>query len=164
MEATSQMKKYLTFRLANEGYAIEVLKVREIIGMINITPVPQTPNFVKGVINLRGKVIAVIDLRMKFGLEQMANTRETCMIIVDLKNKEIGIIVDAVREVRDISASDVDETPSFGVRVNTDYIKGIGKIAAESKDADSHDAKQEVVIILDIDKVLSNEELMSVGA
>lgn len=142
--------KYLTFNLAREMYGIEILKVREIIGMIDITPVPQTPNFVKGLINLRGKVIAVIDLRTKFNLEEAPYSNETCMIIADLIEKQIGLIIDSVCEVVDIPESNVETTPSFGASINTEFIKGIGKI------------EKQVIILLDIEKVLTSEELIKV--
>ncbi len=142
--------KYLTFRLANEMYGIEILKVREIIGMMEITPVPQTPGFVKGLINLRGKVIAVIDLRTKFNLEEKAYTSETCMIIADLVEKQVALVIDSVCEVVDIPVSGVEETPSFGASINTAFIKGIGKM------------EKQVIILLDIEKVFNSEELVKV--
>ena len=142
--------KYLTFYLAKEMYGIEILKVREIIGMMDITPVPQTPDFVKGLINLRGKVLAVIDLRTKFGFEETEYKNETCMIIVDLIEKQIGLIIDSVCEVVDIPTSVMEKTPSFGASINTDFIKGIGKI------------EKQVVILLNIEKVLSSEELLKI--
>lgn len=144
--------KHLTFMLANEKYGLEILKVREIIGMIDITPLPQTPSFVKGVVNLRGKVIAVIDLRVKFGIEEKEYTNDTCMIIVDLDNKQMAVIVDAVCEVADIFQENVEETPSFGVKVKIDFIKGIGKLA------------DDIVILLNIDKVLTSEELVLIDS
>lgn len=144
--------KHLTFMLGNEVYGLEILKVREIIGMTAITPLPQTPTFVKGVINLRGKLIAVIDLRTKFGLEEKEYTNETCMIIVDLGSKQLGLIVDSVREVVDILKENISKTPSFGVQIQVDFIKGLGKVG------------ESVIIILDIDRVLTSEELVAVGA
>lgn len=141
--------KYLSFMLGNETYGLEILKVREIIGMLDITPLPQTPAFVKGVINLRGKVIAVLDLRTKFGLEEKAYSNETCMIIVDLINKQIGLIVDSVRDVVNIPDSNIEKTPAFGVKVKIEFIKGLGKLG------------KTVAILLDIDKVLTSEELVA---
>lgn len=143
--------KYLTFMLGKESYGLEILKVREIIGMIDITPLPQTPNFVKGVVNLRGKVIPVVDLRTKFGLEDKGITNETCMIIVDLGQKHMALIVDSVHEVVDIPKGSIEKTPSFGVQVKLDFVKGIGKLASG------------VVILLDIDRVLTSEELVLVN-
>ncbi len=144
--------KYLTFSLAGEEYGLEILKVREIIGLMCITAVPRTPNFVKGVINLRGKVIPVMDLRLKFGLTEGERTDETCIIVVNVGNVEMGIIVDKVSEVMDIRAEDIEDTPSFGTSVDTDFILGMGK------------AKGKVTILLDISKVLSGTELEEVAA
>ena len=144
--------KHLTLMLADEMYGIEILKVREIIGMIDITPIPQTPSFVKGVINLRGKLIAVIDLRTKFGLQEKEYSSETCMIIVDIANKQIGLIVDSVREVIDIVGENISKTPSFGSNVNVQFIKGLGKVG------------KDVIIILDIDRVLNDQEMVAVSS
>ena len=144
--------KYLSFTLAEEEYGIEILKVNEIIGLIDITSVPQTPEFVKGIINLRGKVIPVIDMRIKFGMPEIEYSKDTCIIIVDLGNKQMGIVIDAVREVLDISTSDIERTPSFGVAVDTDFIQGIGKI------------EDRVIILLDIDHVLTSEELVAISS
>ena len=138
--------KYLTFSLAGEEYGIGILKVREIIGMMSITPVPQTPEFVKGVINLRGKVIPVIDLRLRFGLDATAYTERTCIIVVEIHGESgsipMGIVVDAVSEVLNIRSADIENTPSFGVKLNTDFILGMAKTEGGVK------------ILLDIDKVL----------
>ncbi len=143
--------KYLTFALANEEYGLEILKVREIIGYMDITAVPQTPVYVKGVINLRGQVIPVIDLRAKFGMETAEVTEETCIIVVETtqgdRNISTGIVVDHVSEVLDIAGEDIEESPQFGSRVNTDFILGMGKIADSVK------------ILLDIDEVLANVDL-----
>jgi purine-binding chemotaxis protein CheW len=138
--------KYLTFSLAGEEYGIGILKVREIIGMMSITPVPQTPEFVKGVINLRGKVIPVIDLRLRFGLDATAYTERTCIIVVEIHGESgsipLGIVVDAVSEVLNIRSADIENTPSFGVKLNTDVILGMAKTDGGVK------------ILLDIDQVL----------
>lgn len=139
--------KYLTFVLGGEEYGLEILKVREIIGVMDITSVPQTPVFVKGVINLRGKVIPVIDLRLKFGMEEAQPTDETCIIVVDIGGSLIGIFVDTVSEVLDVTADQIEPPPSFGSAIDTAFILGMGKI------------KGKVKILLDIDKVLSAEEL-----
>ncbi|MCF6149816.1 MAG: purine-binding chemotaxis protein CheW [Candidatus Kuenenia sp.] len=143
---TSHEGKYLTFVLDNEEYGIEILKVREIIGVMTITPVPQSPNYVKGVINLRGKVIPVIDLRLKFGFPEKEYTKETCIIVVEVSNSLTGIIVDTVSEVLDIAAQDMEPSPHFGEGIDTDVFIGIAKI------------KNKVKILLDIDKVLHLEE------
>src|SRR5512136_2338465 len=138
--------KYLTFSLAGEEYGIGILKVREIIGMMSITPVPQTPEFVKGVINLRGKVIPVIDLRLRFGLMARDYTERTCIIVVEIVSDSgavpMGIVVDAVSEVLNIREADIENTPTFGVKLNTDFILGMAKTDGGVK------------ILLDIDKVL----------
>jgi len=148
---TNREGKYLTFSLAGEEYGIGILKVKEIIGMMPITTVPRTPDFVKGVINLRGKVIPVVDLRRKFGMEEKAYTERTCIIVVEIKGQGgsvlTGIVVDSVSEVLNIKAGDVEDTPTFGIRVNTDYILGMAKVNGGVK------------ILLDIDKVLSQEEI-----
>jgi len=139
--------KFLTFYLAGEEYGIEILKVQEIIGMMTITPVPRTPHFIRGVINLRGKVIAVVDLRRKFDMESKEQTEETCIIVVQTAGIQIGCVVDKVSEVLDISAEEIEEAPSFGADVNTEYILGIGK------------SQGKVKLLLDIDKVLSQREM-----
>jgi purine-binding chemotaxis protein CheW len=145
-DSSQKAGKYLTFVLANEEYGLEILKVREIIGMMNITSVPRTPGFVKGVINLRGKVIPVIDLRLKFSMPEAQHTEETCIIVVNVGKLEMGIIVDRVSEVLDIAGEEIEDTPSFGVSVDTRFILGMGK------------ANGKVTILLDIDRVLSGSD------
>jgi purine-binding chemotaxis protein CheW len=144
--------KYLTFCLAGEEYGIGILKVKEIIGMMAITSIPQTPGYVKGVINLRGKVIPVIDLRLKFGMETIGYTERTCIIVVDIKgdNRKIqmGIVVDSVSEVLNIKPGEIEDTPTFGAQMDTDYILGMAKVNGGVK------------ILLDIDKVLGAEEMV----
>ena len=144
--------KYLTFVLAEEEYGLEILKVREIIGMMEITSVPRTPEYVKGVINLRGKVIPVVELRLKFGIEEAERTEETCIIVVDVGEVEMGIIVDKVSEVLNIKADEIEDTPEFGTNVNTDFILGMGKTEGR------------VSILLDISKVLGEEDLSAIQA
>lgn len=143
--------KYLTFRLAAEEYGLEILKVREIIGLMNITQVPRTPDYIRGVINLRGKVIPVLDLRNKFGMGITEDTEETCIIVVEvnLENESVmmGTVVDAVSEVLDIQESEIENAPAFGIDVDTKFILGIGKV------------KDEVKILLDIDEVLTSQDL-----
>ena len=143
--------KYLTFTMANEEYGIGILKIKEIIGMMPITTVPQTPEFVKGVINLRGKVIPVVDLRLRFEMEAMDYTERTCIIVVEIEGESstvmIGIVVDSVSEVLNIKGEEIEETPTFGTKLNTDYILGMAKIEGGVK------------ILLDIDRVLSAEEI-----
>lgn len=143
--------KFLTFLLQDEEYGLEILKVREIMGLMEITTVPQTPNYVRGVINLRGQVIPVVDLRLKFGMDKGEDDKRTCIIVVDVEGVMMGIVVDTVSEVMDINSSDIEATPSFGTELNTDYILGMGKVAGKVK------------ILLDIDKVLTSEELVMMG-
>ncbi len=147
--------KYLTFRLGTEAYGIAILKVQEIIGIMAITRVPRTPEFIRGVINLRGKVIPVVDLRLKFGMKATADTGRTCVIVVRLYRNDspvtTGLIVDEVSEVLDIRSDQIDDSPSFGENVNTEYILGMGKCSGK------------VVMLLDIDWVLSHEEISAVA-
>jgi purine-binding chemotaxis protein CheW len=143
--------KYLTFMLADEEYGIGILKVKEIIGMMPIRTVPQTPPFVKGVINLRGKVIPVVDLRLKFGMQELEYTERTSIIVVEVAGRggqvQIGIVVDAVSEVVNIKADEIEDTPTFGTKLDTDYILGMAKISGGVK------------ILLDINRVLSGDEI-----
>ena len=147
--------KYLTFTLADEEYGIGILKVKEIIGIMAITTVPQTPEYMKGVINLRGKVIPVVDLRLKFGMASMDYTERTCIIVVEIdgdnRKIQMGIVVDSVSEVLNIKGGDIEDAPNFGSRLNTDYILGMAKTGGKVK------------ILLDIDKVLSGSELTAVS-
>ena len=146
--------KYLTFKLGEEGYGLEILKVQEIIGVQEITKIPRTPNFVKGVINLRGKVIPVIDLRLKFTMTEREYDRKTCIIVVQVKREEnnliLGIIVDEVSEVLDISGDKIEAPPSMGDRVETRFILGMAKTESAVK------------ILLDIDSILSQHELAAI--
>jgi len=143
--------KFLTFKLGREVYGLEILKVQEIIKMMDITPVPRTPLFVRGVVNLRGKVIPVVDLRLKFKMGEKDFTEKTCIIVVQVErnNAEIimGIVVDEVSEVLDIVAQEIENAPSFGATVDTSFILGMAK------------TKGGVKILLDIDKVLSHEDI-----
>ena len=145
---TKRGGKFLTFFLEQEEYGIEILKVHEIIGLLTITRVPRMPHHIRGVINLRGKVITVVDLRLKFGLESREATAETCIIVVQTQGIEMGIIVDKVSEVLAIAASDIEDAPSFGDAVNTDYLLGIGK------------SQGRVRLLLEIDRVLSTQEVI----
>ncbi len=124
----AQEGKYLTFALGKEDYGLEILKVREIIGRTDITLVPQVPDYVKGVINLRGKVIPVINLRLKFGMEEIADTSETCIIIVTLDDVLIGIMIDRVKDVLDINLKDIEPPPNLGSGVKSEFLLGIGKV------------------------------------
>jgi purine-binding chemotaxis protein CheW len=141
--------KYLTVVLENEAYGIAVLKVREIMRLQKITPVPQMPAFVKGVINLRGRVIPVVDLRVKFGLKAEFAER-TCIVVVQVKLPseqlvQMGLIVDSVEEVVTLTAAEIEPTPDFGTKVNTDYLLGMAKV------------KGQVKTLLDIDRVVAPE-------
>jgi len=139
--------KFLTFFLSTEEYGIEILKVQEIIGVMSITPIPRTPAFIKGVINLRGRIIPIIDLRLKLSMEEAKHTEETCFIVVKAHDMHMGVVVDKVSEVLDIAGENVEDAPSMGEDINTDYILGIGK------------AGDKVKMLLDIDKVLSDKDL-----
>ncbi|NIA06180.1 MAG: chemotaxis protein CheW [Actinobacteria bacterium] len=119
--------KYLSFSLAGQEYAVQALKVREIIGMQDITTVPCTPDYVKGVINLRGRVIPVLDLRLKMGLPEHEHTRSTAIIITGTEDTETGVLVDAVSDVLEVSGSDVEDPPSFGKGIDNSYILGLAK-------------------------------------
>jgi purine-binding chemotaxis protein CheW len=147
--------KYLTFGLGNEEFAIQVLRVREIMGIQEITAVPQTPGYVKGVLNLRGKVIPVVDLRLKFGLPELEYTQRTCIIVAQIDSPagklQIGIIVDGVSEVLTLQANDIEDTPDFGSGVETPYILGMAKI------------KSKVKILLDINMVMTAQEMQGLS-
>ena len=147
--------KYLTFKLASEGYGIHILTVKEIIGLIPFTPIPRAPDFIKGVINLRGKVIPIIDLRMKFGIEARDYDDRTCIVVVEVDTGRgryvMGLIVDAVDEVTNVKAEDTEDAPNFGVDLDTRFIKAIAKTPAGVK------------ILLDIAKVLSEEDYLSLN-
>ena len=153
--ASSKAGKYLTFKLGPEEYGLEILKVQEIIKMMDITKVPRTPEFVRGVINLRGKVIPVVDIRLKFGMEAKETTDKTCVIVVQTAHSggalTMGTIVDEVSEVLDINGEQIEPAPEFGTTVNTDFILGMGKVA------------KKVIMLLDIDKVLSSGELATLN-
>jgi len=148
--------KYLTFSLAGEEYGIGILKVKEIIGLMTITPIPKTPEYIRGVINLRGKVIPVVDLRLKFGIQALADTERTCIIVAEIvaggHKIFMGIVVDSVSEVLNIRTGEIEDTPNFGSKLDTAYIRGMAKI------------NQSVKILLDIDKVMSEDELGNLNA
>src|SRR5580658_1430551 len=140
--ADQRAGKYLAFRLGKEDFAIQVLKVREIVGIQDITAVPQMPSYVKGVINLRGKVIPVVDLRLKFGLPEREYTQRTCIIVVQVHSGGVaiqsGVIVDEVSEVLNLAGAEIENTPDFGEDVPTPYLLGMAK------------AKDSVKMLLDI--------------
>jgi len=145
-------QQYLTFLLADEEYAISILKVKEIIEYSTVTTVPKTPKWVRGVINLRGAVVPVVDLAMKFGLELKPVTKTTCIVIVETQfesqNTTMGIIVDAVSQVMDLTAEGVQPVPEFGTRVKVDYLLGMAQLG------------KKFALLLDVDKVLSTDELL----
>lgn len=142
--------KYLTFVLGEEYYGIPVLKVREIIRLVPITLVPKMPDYIKGVLNLRGKIIPVVDLRQRFGLPGIKDTERTCIVVVQVEMKDglktpMGLIVDAVEEVLNISSGEIEPTPDFGTKLDTDYLLGMAKV------------KGKVKALLDIDRVIAAE-------
>ena len=149
--------KYLTFLLGEETYGISVLKIREIIRLTDITAVPQMPGYIKGVINLRGKIIPVVDLRLKFGLSAGDTTERTCIVVVQVTRPDhtrlsMGIMVDDVEEVTNIAAADIEETPDFGVQLDTSCLLGMAKI------------KGVVKTLLDIDRVLAGDAVEALAA
>ncbi|MCF8067848.1 MAG: chemotaxis protein CheW [Desulfobacterales bacterium] len=152
---TAKEGKYLTFTLNEEEYGISILKVKEIIGMMPITSVPQTPDFMKGVINLRGKVIPVVDLRLRFSMPAMDYNDRTCIIVAEIGDDAdtilMGTVVDSVSEVMNIKGDDIEKTPSFGTDVDTEFILGMAKMEGGVK------------ILLDIDRVFNSEELDMFG-
>ena len=146
--------QYLTFKLADEIFALDVAKVREILEFTSITKVPQTPEFMRGVINLRGSVVPVVDLRLKFGMEPTEQTINTCIIVVEVTlegdNTVLGALADSVQEVVEMEPDQIEPAPHIGTRLNTDFIKGMGK----------HD--ENFIMILDIDRVFSEQEMAAV--
>ena len=148
--------KYLTFALGREEYGLEILKVREIFGYMDITAVPRTPEYVKGVINLRGQVISVIDLRTRFGMPSAPRTEHTCIIVVEINSHgqklNLGVVVDRVSEVLSIPADKIEDAPGFGTSVDTSFILGMGKIGSSVK------------MLLDIDRVLTHEDILATTA
>ena len=153
--ATARGGKYLTFALGKEEYGLEILKVREIIGWLDITALPRTPSYVKGVVNLRGQVIIVVDLRAKFEMDATPKTDQTCIIVVEIahagRKLSTGIVVDRVSEVLEIPGENIEDAPSFGTSVATDFILGMGKVA------------EAVKILLDIDKVLDGNAVARIA-
>jgi purine-binding chemotaxis protein CheW len=155
-QTDSRTGKYLTFQLANEEFGIRVLKVREIMGLQEITAVPQTPAHIKGVINLRGKVVPVIDLRLKFGIPAADYNQRTCIIVTQIQGESgailMGIVVDGVSEVLNLTGGEIEDTPDFGEQIAGQYLLGMAKV------------KGKVKILLDIDRVLSSQELHNLNA
>ncbi len=143
--------QYLTFKLADEIFALDVAKVREILEVTTITKVPQTPDFMRGVINLRGSVVPVVDMRLKFGMSMTEQTVNTCIIVVEISldgdSLVLGALADSVQEVVEMEAENIEPAPHIGTKLNTDFIRGMGKV-------DDH-----FVMILDIDRIFSSAEL-----
>lgn len=154
--AAERAGKYLTFRLGPEEFGLRVDKVREIMGVQEITSVPQTPEYLRGVINLRGKVIPVIDLRLKFGLPSIPYTQRTCIVVVQVRGElvdiQVGVVVDAVSEVLSLAAADIENTPDFGPQFATPFIVGMARV------------KNKVKILLDIDRVVCASEMSGFGS
>jgi purine-binding chemotaxis protein CheW len=155
--ASTAAGKYLTFAIQRESYGIDVLKVREIIRLTDITAVPQMPEYVKGVINLRGKIIPVMDLRLRFGFGDIKNTEQTCIVVVQVKlpggkATQMGLIVDGVEEVINIAAGEIEETPDFGAAISAEYIVGMAKV------------KGVVKALLNIDRVLAADTIEQLAA
>lgn len=148
-DSLADARKVLSFALGSEEYGLDILAVREIIGLIDITPLPQSPEYVKGVINLRGKIIPVLELRTRFGMPSVQYTEETCIIVVDVpvegesESRLMGLVVDTVREVLDIPTNAIEPTPQFGCSIPMDFITGIGKV------------RDKVVVMLDTSKVMN---------
>ncbi|MBV5340204.1 MAG: chemotaxis protein CheW [Deltaproteobacteria bacterium] len=149
-----QTTQYLTFNLSDEVFAVDVGRVREILEITNITKVPQTPEFMRGVINLRGSVVPVIDMRLKFGMSETERTVNTCIVVVEVdmdgENIVLGALADSVQEVIEMESSQIEAAPHIGTHLNTDFIKGMGKY------------NERFVMILDIDKIFSGDELAAV--
>lgn len=139
--------KLLTISLSEREYGIPILEAREVVGMQNIDPVPRTPEFMKGVINLRGKIVPVIDLRLKFGMSEKDVTKETCIVVVDIKGKMTGIIVDQLVGVVTVNEDEYESKPSLGHNINADFVAGMVKL------------DERVIIVLEVEKILGNDEL-----
>ncbi len=147
----TEATQHLTFKLDEEVFATDISKVREVLEYTDVTKVPQTPEFMKGVINLRGHVVPVVDLRLKFGMPEAEKTVNTCIIIVEVNVDEetavLGALADSVQEVHDFEADQIEPAPKIGTRLKTEFIKGMGK------------RDDQFIMILDIDKVFSTDEL-----
>ncbi len=153
MESTDKAaKQYLTFRLAHETFAVDVARVREILDFISITKVPRTPDFMRGVINLRGSVVPVVDMKLKFGMEATEKTVDTCIIVLEVtiegETTIVGALADSVEEVLELEPAQIEPPPRIGMKLNIDFISGMGKLG------------EDFVIILDTDRIFSFEESM----
>ena len=145
----SRAGKYLTFFLANEEYGVEILKVQEIIGRMPITPLPLTSRYIRGVVNLRGKIHPIMDLNIKFGMNQTEITDETCIIVIKTSSIMMGILVDKVSEVVNVASDEIEDAPFFGSEVNTEYLLGIGKTGGRIR------------MLLDIEKVITASDIIN---
>lgn len=147
--------KYLTFKLADEEFGIDIMLVKTIIGLMDITKVPKMPHYVRGVINLRGMIIPVVDLRLKFGMDEVETTRETTIIVVEIRfqnrQEQIGVLVDSVSEVLDIAEQDIEDAPTLGASLDTNFIIGMAK------------TKRRVISLLSIEQVLSMQDIIKLG-
>ncbi len=156
VETITETRQYLTFKLGDEVFALDVAKVREVLDFTSITKIPRTPEFMRGVINLRGSVVPVVDLRLGFGMARTERTVNTCIVVVEVELEAetliVGALADSVEEVIDLEPQQIQPAPTIGASVNTDFIRGMGK-----RDAD-------FIMILDIDRVFSADDLMSVKA
>jgi purine-binding chemotaxis protein CheW len=156
MSATgiTETTQYLTFKLAEEVFAVDVANIREILDLTSVTKVPQAPEFMRGVINLRGSVVPVVDMRLKFGMSKAESTVNTCIIVMEMvldsETTVIGALADSVREVLELQPEQIQPAPKIGTKSNTEFIKGMGK------------DNERFIIILDVDKVFTCEELASV--
>lgn len=148
IKVDSRSGKYLTFFLAGEEYGVDILKVQEIIGWMPITPVPLTAKYILGVINLRGKIHPIMDLKVKFGMGQCQITDETCIIVIKTASLMMGVLVDKVSEVVNLASADIEETPSFGADINTEYLLGVGKTGGR------------VRLLLDIEKIITASDII----
>jgi purine-binding chemotaxis protein CheW len=149
VKVDSRAGKYLTFFLASEEYGVEILKVQEIIGRMPITPVPLTSRYILGVINLRGKIHPIMDMKIKFGMDRTEITDETCIIVIRTSSLMMGILVDKVSEVVNIASGDIEDTPSFGGDVNPEYLLGVGKTGGR------------VRLLLDIEKIINAADIIN---
>ena len=150
MNAVTESSQYLTFKLDQELYAVDIAKVREVLEFTAVTKVPRTPDFMRGVINLRGTVVPVVDMRIKFRMEERAYEVNTVILIVEVRGINIGMIVDAVSDVVEIPIKGIQDTPHFSAKIETDFISGIGN------------RDDQLVIILDVDRILSQDEVESI--
>jgi purine-binding chemotaxis protein CheW len=151
-ESATNGSQFLTFNLGEELYGVDILRVQEIKGYTAVTKIPNTPSYIKGVLNLRGTIVPIVELRTKFGMPTIEYTMFTVIVVVVVKDKVMGLVVDAVSDVLDIDKKDVQAPPNFGARINVSFMNGIGK------------SGDKLVTLLDIDRMLSGEDLQGVAA